>query len=197
MSSHAKSNLLKGIGIGLLLFSGFILYRLFNDSVKQELGYISRKSSDTVKVLTPPNTDFSLTIDKIGASAAIIADVNPYNSREYQLALRDGVAHAGGTKVPGQGGNIFLFAHSSADLLTAERYNSVFYLMHHLESGDIIKVWYQGKQYDYSVLDKHLVVPTDTKYLTGNNSTETLTLMTCWPPGTTYKRLIVIAKPSI
>jgi len=195
MSSHAKANLLKGIGLGLLLFSGFILYRLFNDPVKQELAYISRKNDKANNVLTPPNIDFALTIEKIGASSAIIQNVSPYDSKEYQLALRDGVAHAEGTKLPGQGGNIFLFAHSSADLLTAERYNSVFYLMHHLETGDVIRVWYQGKEYDYSVLDKQLVSPIDTKYLTTSITDETLTLMTCWPPGTTYKRLIVIAKP--
>jgi len=195
MSSRSKPNLFKGIGLGLLLFSGFILYRLFNDPIKQELGYVVR-TQQPVKELLPPNTDFSLTIDKIGASAAIIQDVSPYDSKEYQLALKDGVAHASGTKVPGQGGNIFLFAHSSADLLTAERYNSVFYLMHHLMPGDTIKLWYQGLEHDYLVTEKHFVSPNDTKYLTTNYSVETLTLMTCWPPGTTFKRLIVLAKRS-
>ena len=97
--------------------------------------------------------------------------------------------------MPGEGGNIFLFAHSSADLLTAERYNSIFYLIHHLESGDKIRVWYEGEEYIYAVTAKHLVSPSDTQYLTKPSKVETLTLMTCWPPGTTYKRLILIAEP--
>jgi LPXTG-site transpeptidase (sortase) family protein len=97
--------------------------------------------------------------------------------------------------LPGEGGNIFIFAHSSTDILIAARYNSVFYLLHHLESGDLIKLWYQDHEYLYSVTDKLYVSPQDTKYLTATPATETLTLMTCWPPGTSLKRLIVIAKP--
>jgi sortase A len=143
--------------------------------------------------VSPPNTDFALTIDKIGASSAIIAGVNPYDSAVYQRALRSGIAHAQGTSVPGQGANIFLFAHSSADLLTAERYNSVFYLIHHLEPGDTIKVWHEDKEYRYAVAEKHLVTPDNTQYLTQTGQVETLTLMTCWPPGTTYKRLLITA----
>lgn len=200
MASHAKKNksniashIVSGIGLGLVLFSFFILARLFHDPLTQEIKYAVSTVKDE-QLLTPPNTDFALTIDKIGASSAIVKSVDPYNSQVYQKALKDGVAHAKGTKLPGEGGNIFLFAHSSADLLTAERYNSIFYLMHHLEIGDIIKVWSEGKEYDYAVSDKKFVSPSDTQSLTAKTS-EQLTLMTCWPPGTTMKRLIIIAKP--
>lgn len=197
MLFHAKkilASLPLIIGIGLILSSGYILSRLFHDPIKQEIGYMIR-TTKTDTSITPPNTDFAIVIDKIGASSSVIQSVDPYDSQVYQMALRDGVAHANGTKLPGEGGNIFFFAHSSADLLTAERYNSVFYLMHHLDTGDVIKVWKDGKEYDYAVTRKLTVSPSDTKYLTMNDKTETLTLMTCWPPGTTLKRLIIIAKP--
>lgn len=201
MASHAKKNkthvvthLMNGIGIGLILLSFFVLARLFHDPLTQEIKYAVSTIKEE-KSLTPPNTDFAITIDKIGASSAIVKGIDPYNSQLYQRALRDGVAHAKGTKLPGEGGNIFLFAHSSAYLLTAERYNSIFYLMHHLEVGDIIKVWSEGKEYDYAVSEKKFVAPSDTEYLTTKTSVEQLTLMTCWPPGTTLKRLIIIAKP--
>ena len=183
----------KGVGIGLVVLSFYVLARLFQDPLTHEISY-AVSSSKSVESLLPPNTDFAITIDKIGASAAIVKGVDPYNSLVYQTALRDGVAHARGTKLPGGDGNIFLFAHSSADLLTAERYNSVFYLMHHLDSGDIIKVWYQGKEYQYQVQEKKFVAPSDTQYLTAKTQNEQLTLMTCWPPGTTLKRLIIIPK---
>lgn len=185
--------IVKGIGIGLVILSFIILARLFQDPLTHEITYAVSKVKD-VEVLVPPNTDFAIVIDKIGASASIVKSVDPYNSQVYQRALRDGVAHAKGTKLPGEGGNIFLFAHSSADLLTAERYNSVFYLMHHLVVGDVIKVWKDGVEYDYAVTEKLFVSPSDTKYLTLKSTSEQLTLMTCWPPGTTLKRLIVIAK---
>lgn len=191
-TNHGRS-LSLGIGIGLLVFGGYILARLFHDPLKQEVRY-AVSSAKSAPSLQPPSTQFALVIDKLGASSVIVEGVDPYNGREYQRALKDGVAHAKGTGLPGQGGNIFLFAHSSADLLTAERYNSVFYLMHHLVPGDPIKVWYQDQEYTYAVSDKRLVSPTDLSYLTSTAPTETLTLMTCWPPGTTLKRLIIIAK---
>jgi len=191
--NKASGSLVTGLGIGLLLFASFILFRLFRDPVKQEVRYAISTVVSPV-ALEPPNTDFALVIDKLGASSAVIKNVDSLDSRAYQLALRDGIAQAKGTSLPGEGGNIFLFAHSSADLMTAERYNSVFYLLHHLESGDHIKVYYLGKQYDYAVTDKRIVAPSDTSYLRPSTS-EVLTLMTCWPPGTTLKRLIIQAKP--
>lgn len=187
--------LLTGFGIGLILLSLFLLFRLFSDPVKNELSYAVRTVSPVTRELTPPNTDFALVIDKLGAASAIISEVDAGNSLAYQRALTRGVAHAKGTKYPGQGGNIFLFAHSSADLLTAERYNSVFYLMHHFEPGDLIKVWYRGTKHNYAVFTKKIVSPGDTSYLTPYAPSEQLTLMTCWPPGTTLKRLIIIARP--
>lgn len=202
MPSRAKkskvnrlSSLSTGIGIGLLILAFTILYRLFHDPIRHEVNYAFHSLQSQGTTLTPPNTDFAITIDRIGAASPIIKDVDPFNSLVYQRALRDGIAHARGTNVPGRGGNIFLFAHSSADLLTAERYNSVFYLMHHLEQGDVIKVWYQGVEHDYAVSEKKLVASSDTQYLTEKSAGEQLTLMTCWPPGTSLKRLIVIAKP--
>lgn len=202
MVSHAKKtsskiypSLFRGFGIGLILLAGFIFYRLFHDPIKQEVRYKVSTVSPVKADITPVDTDFGIVIDKIGANSAVIQNVDPLDSRKYQLALRDGVAHAKGTKLPGQGGNIFLFAHSSADLLTAERYNSVFYLIHHLVEGDVIKLWYQGHEFDYAVTQKLIVGSDAVSYLTKPAGSEQLTLMTCWPPGTNLKRLIVIAKP--
>jgi LPXTG-site transpeptidase (sortase) family protein len=183
-----------GVGIGLVLLSLYLFTRLFRDPIQQEIKYSLRQTVDSAQI-SPINTDFSLVVDKIGANAAIVPQVNPNNSREYQVALKSGIAHAKGSALPGQGQNIFLFAHSSADLLTAERYNSVFYLMHHLVAGDTIKLWYQGSEYVYIVSEKKIVAPTDIQYLGSESPDEQLTLMTCWPAGTTLRRLIVIAKP--
>lgn len=200
MASHAKNptnnliyDLVKGIGIGLVILSFIILARLFQDPLTHEITYFV----NTVKnedVVAPPNKDLSIVIEKISAASVIAPNVDSFDSQIYQRALRDGVAHAKGTKLPGEGGSIFLFAHSSADLLTAERYNSVFYLMHHLENGDIVKIWRDGKEYDYAVSQKLFVSSVDIQYLTAKSTSEQLILMTCWPPGTTFKRLIIIAK---
>lgn len=194
MASPAASKLVRLLGIIFILTAYVILYRLFHDPVRQELRYLVSDPLQQSK-LSPPNTDFSLVIDKIGASSNVVARVDPYQSSLYQAALARGIAQASGTSLPGEGGNIFLFAHSSADLLTAERYNSIFYLIHHLEPGDLIKVWYGGQEYHYAVTEKLKVAASDTQYLSQKTSEEQLTLMTCWPPGTTLKRLIIVAKP--
>ena len=59
--------------------------------------------------------------------------------------------------------------------------------------ADIIKIFYEDKEYEYKVLSKKIVESYDIKYMTDSTKEETLTLMTCWPPGTSVKRLIVEA----
>jgi len=62
-----------------------------------------------------------------------------------------------------------------------------------------ILVWYNKKEYKYKVAETKVVATNDTAVLDSINhplNFEQLTLMTCWPPGTTQKRLIIIAKPA-
>ncbi|KKU46830.1 MAG: hypothetical protein UX62_C0006G0003, partial [Microgenomates group bacterium GW2011_GWA2_46_7] len=125
------NNLFAPIGFVLLLFGGVLLLKLAWEPLKLETRYtLSRTINSPRPPLTPVNTDFSLVIEKIGAMAPIVQDVNSQDSGQYQRALTRGIAHAAGTSLPGQGGNIFLFAHSSANPLDASRFNSVFYLVH-------------------------------------------------------------------
>lgn len=145
-------------------------------------------------VIRPVDEDFGIVIPKIGANAKIIEGVDPYDSKVYQRALTRGVAHAKGTVLPGNIGNIFLFSHSSVNFYEANRYNSVFYLINKLEKDDEIYLFYNKQKYKYKVVEKKTVGASDVSYLEGSGSDKTLTLMTCTPPGTTLKRLLVIAK---
>lgn len=183
------------LGIGLILFAVLILSGTFIPVLKQEIDYKLGKYSlnQDIKETKPIDTDFGILIPKIGANSRVIKNVDPFNSREYQMALTKGVAHAKGSSLPGQPGNIFLFSHSSTDFLNATRYNSIFYLLTKLEKDDSIKLYYDGKEYDYLVKVKKTVEPDAIQYLEGDSKDETLTLMTCWPPGTSIKRLIVVA----
>jgi LPXTG-site transpeptidase (sortase) family protein len=144
-------------------------------------------------VVAPVDNAFSIIVPKIGANAKVIEDVDPYNSAEYQLALTKGVAHARGTSFPGQGGNTFLFAHSSDNFYNANRYNSVFYLLHKLELGDAFYIIKDGVVYKYEVSATSVVSADAIEFLEDlGGETEHATLMTCWPPGTTLKRLVVV-----
>lgn len=150
--------------------------------------------SATGSVITPISTDFGIVIEKINANAKVIANINPGNEREYGLALTEGVAHAVGTKFPGEKGNIYLFSHSTDASWNIIRFNAIFYLLRELEKGDRVVTFYKDRRYDYIVFDKAVVDPKDVSYLTNNYNESVLTLQTCDPPGTLFKRLVVRAK---
>jgi LPXTG-site transpeptidase (sortase) family protein len=146
------------------------------------------------KPLIPINTGFSIIIPKIAAIAPIIDDVDPSNQIEYLKALKEGVAHARGTAYPGTRGNVYLFAHSTDAFYNIGKYNAVFFLLGKLTKGDEVFIFYRGTQIKYIVDQVKVVSPNDSKYLTDSTDEKILTLQTCYPPGTTYERLIVIAK---
>jgi len=179
------------IGIGLLL-----LILTFLPVISVELHYDAaqltpKQNTDTQK---PVNVQFGIVIPKIGANATIIPNVDPYDSRVYQQALTKGVAHAKGSVFPGRVGNMFLFSHSSVNFYEAMRFNSVFYLLNKLQNGDRIDIYFETTKFTYTVFESKLVDQKDVSYLMEKTNDKLLTLMTCWPPGTTFKRLIVRAK---
>lgn len=158
---------------------------------------ILNKLKATEEVIVPTDPNFSLVIPKIGANSRVIANVDPSKYDEYIEALKYGVAHARGTALPGDSGHIYLFAHSTDSFLNVTNYNAVFYLLYKLEKGDDLYLFYQGKKFSYKVLDKKIVDPQKTEFLTRQSGNEFLTLQTCWPPGTTLQRLLIFASPVI
>ncbi|GIW62838.1 MAG: hypothetical protein KatS3mg090_0664 [Patescibacteria group bacterium] len=147
-----------------------------------------------VRYLSPIDKDFSVVIPKIQANSKVIANVNPANESEYRLKLQEGVAHALGTYFPGEGKKIFLFAHSTDFIWNVGTYNAVFYLLYKLETDDLVYLMYKNKLYKYKVYDKKIVEANEVHYLTDESDEEVLVLQTCWPPGTTWKRLLLFAK---
>jgi LPXTG-site transpeptidase (sortase) family protein len=197
-------------GIVLVAMSALLLLLTFFPVVKEEATYLfSAKDKNTISmtreeasaenispsdVIYPMDENFGLVIPKISANAKVIDNVDWQNSKEYQVALTKGVAHAKGTSYPGEEGNVFIFSHSGGDFYEASRYNAVFYLLNKMEKGDEIDAYYQGKKITYLVSETKIIGADEVKYLDGTPGQKTLTLMTCWPAGTDWKRLIVIAE---
>ena len=151
--------------------------------------------SSSQRVLVPVNTSFSIVIPKIGADAKVLANVNPANEDEYLKALKLGVAHAKGTSLPDQNGTIYMFAHSTDNFWDVGRYNAIFYLLKDLDIGDNAIIFYNNKRFNYTVTDKKITDPSDVSYLINSKKTDNqLVLQTCWPPGTTWKRLLISAE---
>lgn len=148
------------------------------------------------QVLIPKDTEFSIVIPKIGASAKVFPNVDPENESEFLPILQDGIAHARGTVFPGMPGNTYLFAHSTDNWWNVGRYNAVFYLLKDLEPGDDVVIFFEGRRFNYVVTDKHTAAAEDVAYLRESHSgPEKLILQTCWPPGTTLQRIFVTAIP--
>lgn len=188
------------LGFGIIFLTYFpvlkeeIKYAFLPKNQKIEVSLSQNKDNTTTNILTPVDTEFGIIIPKIRANAKVIPEVDPYNSQVYQWELTRGVAHAKGTSLPDEKGNVFIFAHSAGNFYEASRFNAVFYLLTKMETGDDIYLFYKNKKYQYLVTDKRLIDPNSVSYLTGSPNKNTLTLMTCWPPGTSLKRLIVIGE---
>lgn len=181
------------IGVVLVIIALFIPIKTYAPVLEAEIIYRLNKKTDQPKEFTPIDPQFSIIIPKISANAKVIRNVNPYEPKEYQKALTQGVAHASGTATPDQSGNVFIFAHSATNWYQANQYNAVFYLLNKLVAGDSIIVYFNNIPYNYSVDEIKFVKPTEVDYLSNQLNTNQLTLMTCWPPGTTLKRLVVVA----
>jgi sortase A len=96
--------------------------------------------------------------------------------------------------VPGEKGNAFVFGHSSNFPWVRGNFNDVFALLDNVTYGDEIIVFYNQKKFVYIVREKKIVKPGDVKALERDPNKTEISLMTCWPIGTTLKRMLVFAE---
>ena len=171
-------------------FSAFAPSQLVNDDD-------ARIRAGTVDVTTYENR---LVIPKIGVNAPII-EVDPKNGYDFEKLetvfmdqLQNGVVHYPGTGTPGEAGNAFMFGHSSNYPWAKGDYNQVFAMLGDMEEGDEITVYYNQRQYTYTVREKTVIQPGDTQALKRDPDKKELSLMTCWPVGTTLHRLLLFAE---
>ncbi len=166
-------------------------------------GFRSLLQGKKEQILVPKDPQFSILIPKVGANEKVFPNVDPGNEKEFLPILYKGIAHAKGTVFPGIPGNIYLFAHSSDNFWDVGRYNAIFYLLKDLVPGDDIIIFFENRRHNYTVTGSQIVEASDVAYLVSNkqqeisnkSQEEQLILQTCWPPGTTWKRLLVLARP--
>ena len=123
-----------------------------------------------------------------------------------QIAIWDvaeyAVGHHIGSANPGQGGNIVLAGHSGG---RAYPFNDIYYL----KAGDVIHIWSDGRQYEYTVTERLVldeIGPNVTfkqrienARLIEPTTEELVTLVTCWPldgPEKFNQRVVVRAVPA-
>ncbi|MFA6963654.1 MAG: class E sortase [Patescibacteria group bacterium] len=109
--------------------------------------------------------------------------------------LANGVIQLDGTSLPGEKGNIYVTGHSSNYVWAKGNYNSIFAIIDKLLPGDLIYIKYNDTVFTYKTLDQKVVTANDLSVLSQTEDSR-LTLVTCWPVGTSYKRMVVTASQS-
>lgn len=96
---------------------------------------------------------------------------------------------------PPKEGNSVIFGHSTLpQLYDPNNYKTIFANAYKLVSGDKIIVKVDKATYFYNIESVTVVEPNDTSVLAQNFSDSFITIITCTPPGTVWKRLIIKAR---
>lgn len=123
-----------------------------------------------------------------------IPKINIYdaNVSTVDTDLQSHLVNYGGTSIPPQRGNAVVFGHSTLPQLYSEgNYKTVFTFLYKLTVGDEIQIKESNKIFKYKVESITVVDPSNTTVLEQNYDDSFLTLVTCTPPGTIWKRLII------
>ena len=185
---------LRPLMIGLATF--VILYFVFKPQLLlSQLNYLTQpKTSSTpaTQAAAAVPAAPTISIPKISVNAPVVYATDN-NETAILTDLESGVVHYADTALPGQPGNSVIFGHSSNDWWESGNYKFVFVLLDKLVPGDTFTVNYNAHQYLYQVTSSTVVDPTDVAVLNQTTDPE-MTLITCSPPGTSWKRLVVVAK---
>lgn len=115
----------------------------------------------------------------------------------FDVELNSGAVKYPTTPDPGTSGNSLIFWHTSQEFWKHNAYGTIFKWIPKLINGDTIKIIREWNLYEYKVVDKFVVVPSqvNTQYMSYQNAGGSyITLMGCYPLGTDKKRIMVVAK---
>lgn len=100
-----------------------------------------------------------------------------------------------GTGIPPDNGNAVIFGHSTLpQLFNPKDYKTIFATLYRLSINDVIEINVSNAIYSYRVYSIIVVDPDNTSIFSQSYDNSYITLVTCTPPGTTWKRLIVKAR---
>jgi len=146
-------------------------------------------------------------VDEAKVKKVSSAKIIYYNLSIPKLKVDDAVVYIGGedlkkslihyseTAMPGSYGNTVVFGHSVLpQFFDPNNYLTIFSTLYKLGKNDDILVYYDGIEYRYKVESLFEVSPNDLSVLEQRFDGKYLTLITCSPPGTYLRRLIIRAK---
>ena len=192
---HFKSLL---FGVGMAAIVGLVLsFVFFNEVFVAPFISPSKTVSATPIIGNDPGDigpDSKIIIPKINLEVPVVYGLNTISEDAIQDGLEDGVVHYASTPEPGEIGNSVIVGHSSNNILNSGKYKFAFVLLRRLDVDDTFFVHKDGIRYTYKIYDKKVVPPTDVSVLGPASRTNSMTLITCDPPGTSINRLIITAE---
>jgi len=145
--------------------------------------------------------------DKPQSSSAKSLKASQYTLSIPKLNIKDALVTVGGENLssslihylpqslPGEYGNVAIFGHSTLpQLYNPKDYKTIFTNLPALEKNDKVLVRLNEVAYEYEVYDMFVINPDQVSVLEQRSDAAYLTLITCVPPGTFWKRLVVRAK---
>lgn len=191
---HFKSAL---FGIGLATFVGLMITFVFFNEV-----FVAPFISPSTTVSATPiigstsevGPEPKIIIPKINLEVPVVYGLGTIEEDAIQNALEDGVVHYAASPEPGEVGNSVIVGHSSNNILNSGQYKFAFVLLRRLEIDDTFFIEKDGQRYTYKIFEKTVVSPNQTEVLGPSSRDNTMTLITCDPPGTSINRLIIVAE---
>jgi len=130
---------------------------------------------------------YTISIPKLNLKDLVVSTDNTLLSKNLVNYL--------GTATPPNKGNAVIFGHSTLPQLYDEKdYKTVFTYLYKLSPGDEIIIKIKKDTFKYTIENVIVTDPENTSVLEQDYSDSFLTLVTCTPPGTIWKRLIVRAR---
>lgn len=127
---------------------------------------------------------YTISIPKLKITNAIVSTID--------TDLAHHLVNLEGTSLPPDKGNTVIFGHSTLpQLYNPGDYKTIFAYAHTLDVGDDIIVNIENIQYTYKIVTVTIVDPDDTSVLEQYQDDSYLTIITCTPPGTIWKRLVL------
>lgn len=154
----------------------------YSDAENWFPGYKPGKLKNTPEILS-----YRISIPKLNIKSAEVTTID--NSLDFHLV------NYAGTAIPPNNGNAVIYGHSTLpQLFNPKDYKTIFATLHTLKVEDEISINVQNIEYFYKIFSIIIVDKTDTSIFTQTYDNSYITLVTCTPPGTTWKRLIVKAR---
>lgn len=134
----------------------------------------------------------SILVPKIGIEAPLIFPNE--SDTDFTDDLNRGVVHYPGSGLPGKQGETIFLGHSAPLGWPKLPYNWIFSDLKKLEPQDEIYIFFQNCEYKYEVMSKYFVDKGQELPALSLESESVLTLISCWPPGRAFQRIVVRAE---